>query len=70
MVTPTPTVSQFGSIIVARWPGEFSQFATAFSEILSGSVIENTVRLDPKPWGYPDAATVSHSTRLLCLVYR
>ena len=70
MVTPTPTASQLGSIIVDKWPGEFSQFATAFSEILLGSVTVNTVRLEPKPWGYPDAATVSHSTRLLCLVYR
>lgn len=52
MVTPTPTVSQFGSIIVARWPGEFSQFDAAFSGILSGAVTVNTVRLEPKPWGY------------------
>ena len=66
---PTPTVSESGSVIVSKWPGELLQFATAFSGIFSGSVTVNTVRLEPKPWGYPDAATKLYHHASLALQY-
>ena len=52
MVTPTPTVSQFGSIIVARWPGEFSQFCLLYAS--AGRVVVDISGEEKKKLTVPD----------------
>ena len=62
MLFDEPMVSQSGFIIVWKWPGEFRQFSTARPAISEAGTFANAVMFDPNPWGYPAAATASHST--------
>lgn len=67
--TPTPRLSALASSMVWRCPGEFAQLSTARRAMPEAAEPVNTVRLEPKPEGYPATAAASHSYRVWCQVY-